>query len=306
MHTMQISLFGRLEVECQGRIVSGLEAHKVQELLCYLVIYKEHFHSREKLASHLWADKTTSQAKRNLRQVIYQLQSALPDSCDLLLVEPEWIGLNPAARYWVDVAVFEQQYLALQEVRGDELTDQQAAQLHQSVELYRGELLEGWYQDWCIYERERFQTMYLSILDRLLAHAEASYDYEHGLIYGLQILRYDRAHERTYQRLMRLYYQAGDRSRALKQYNACVAALADELDVAPSEATIALYQEICTDRLGPVLPVYCPCPATMDRHPGVVPKGREYLSDIQTTLQKLQKQIENYLRITSSTLPGGE
>jgi two-component SAPR family response regulator len=90
------------------------------------------------------------------------------------------------------------------------------------VALYHGDLLEDWFQDWCLYERERLQNIYLAALDKLMDYCEASRDYDAGLAYGTRILRHDLARERTHRRLMRLYYLAGDRTSALRQYDRCV------------------------------------------------------------------------------------
>jgi DNA-binding SARP family transcriptional activator len=115
------------------------------------------------------------------------------------------------------------------------------------VALYKGELLEGWYQDWCLFERERFQNMYLTMLDKLLAYATANGDYEAGEVYGTTILSYDRASELTYRRLMKLRYDAGDRTGALRQYQRCVRALREELGVKPERRTRDLYEQIKSD-----------------------------------------------------------
>jgi DNA-binding SARP family transcriptional activator len=46
---------------------------------------------------------------------------------------------------------------------------------------------------------------------------------------------------------MRAYYMAGDRTMALRQYERCAAALAEELGVAPSTQTLMLYEQRKTD-----------------------------------------------------------
>lgn len=59
------------------------------------------------------------------------------------------------------------------------------------------------------------------------ADSEAQHLFTEGLADGAQILRYDRAREQTDRQLMRLHYQAGDRTAAIYQYKACVKALED-------------------------------------------------------------------------------
>src|SRR5207249_3587633 len=117
-----------------------------------------------------------------------------------------------------------------------------------AIELYRGDLLEDCYQSWCLYERQRLQHLYLTMLDKLICYSEANYEYEAGLDYGMRILQYDRAHESTHRRLMRLYYLAGDRTGALRQFGRCVIALKEELDVLPAEPTMSLYKQIRENR----------------------------------------------------------
>jgi DNA-binding SARP family transcriptional activator len=103
--------------------------------------------------------------------------------------------------------------------------------------------------DWCFYERERLRQIILTLLDKLMTYSEARAEYEAGLYYGLQILRFDRASERTHRRMMRMHYLSGDRSAALQQYQRCVAVLSEELLVAPSKSTEELHRKIQADTL---------------------------------------------------------
>jgi DNA-binding SARP family transcriptional activator len=121
--------------------------------------------------------------------------------------------------------------------------------IQQAVELYRGDLLEGWYMEWCLLERERLQSMYLQLLDKLASYYEASGEYESGLLCGARALRCDRAREHTHHMLMRLHYLAGDRTGALRQFDRCMAALREGLGVSPSERTLELYRQIQAEEL---------------------------------------------------------
>ena len=251
---LSIRLFGSFAVQRDGQYLPGLEAHKVQELLAYLLIHRGRPHPRETLAALLWGESTTAQSKKWLRQALWQLQSALdaakpPGSEGALLTGPDLIQFNTRSDVWLDVTDFEHAFALSQGVAGEALDDMIAGCLRDAAALYRGDLLEGWYADWCLFERERLQNAYLMMLDKLMAHCETCCDYEVGIDYGMRILRCNRARERTYQRLMRLYYLAGDRATALRQYERCVAALVEELSVRPSARTTALYDQIRADRL---------------------------------------------------------
>jgi DNA-binding SARP family transcriptional activator len=259
MSSLTVYLFGKLQVQRGGQVLADLGSHKVQELFAYLLLHRSRYHSREALADLLWGDSTTAQSKRYLRNALWQLHSVLDsgagaESDSMLLADPRWIRLNPEADLWLDVAEFERAFALVQGVPGHEMDAQSVQTMEDAGQLYRGDLLEGWYQDWCLFERERLQSMYLSMLEKLMAHCETHGKYEDGLAYGTHVLRYDVAHERTHRRLMRLHYLAGNRTAALRQYQRCAAALREELDVDPTERTVALYEQIRSDRLvGPGL-----------------------------------------------------
>lgn len=254
MADLEVFLFGRFRVRCGQRLLTDLEAYKTQELFCYLLLHRQRPHSRETLSDLLWPDIVAPQSKRYLRKALWQIQATFQVQtdfldCRILQAEPEWVQLNPDIDLWLDVTVFERAFELVRGRQGRELDMQCIQTLEGAVGLYRGDLLEGCYQDWCIYERERLEYMYLAMLDKLMDHCEACQEYEAGLAYGNTILRYDRARERTHRRLMRLHYLARDRTSALRQYELCVAALEEELGVGPARQTTILYEQIRADHL---------------------------------------------------------
>lgn len=249
---VSFTMFGRFAVRCGSADVTQLEGRKVQELLSYLLLNRTKPHRREIVADALWGRGDTTQSRKYLRQALWELHGVLGGGDgrigdDLLLIDPGWIQVNPDANLWLDVAEVESAFDAARGTRGEDLDADLAATLDRAIGLYRGDLLEGWYQDWCLFERERLKAMYVMTAEKLLAYHESHRRFDEGFACGERILRHDRAHERTHWRLMRLRYLAGDRTGAMRQYAACVAALREELDVAPSERTSALYELIRAD-----------------------------------------------------------
>lgn len=253
MTQLRISLFGKFHCEIDSECVSGIGGRKAQVLLSYLALSPVKMHHRDVLCTAIWGDLSEQQARKGLRQALWLLQSALPangSQHEYIFVDGDWIGLNKHADVWIDTNVLETTYGHFHNVSEVIFGPTEAEQIWSTVLLYKGDLLEGNYYDWCIHERERFQFIYLSLLDRLLSYYELNDDYENGLNCGMQILRHDRARESTHRRLIRLHYIFGHRTRALHQYAACVAALREELGVEPGKSTQQLYAQICDDRRG--------------------------------------------------------
>jgi DNA-binding SARP family transcriptional activator len=272
--------------------VHGIEARKVQELLIYLLLHRAHPCTREFLATLMWGERNDAQAKKYLRQALWQLQSALEAACHptipLLNVDTEWIEVNQSASIWLDIDRFEHVYTTTCQLEGRVLTPSQVNALCEAIALYQGDLLDGWYQDWCIFERERFQQMYLTMLDKLIVYAEHIRDIAMGIHYCELALRSDPARECVHRRLMRLYHQAGNRSAALRQYETCAEVLQRELDVEPAKSTVFLYDQIRNDQ---------PFAAELDKpSPAFFVSDRNELSAVLSHLNQIEAVLTQSLQ----------
>ena len=251
---LQVNLFMDFSLAQDGETLSILRAKKVRELLAYLLLNSGRPHRRQFLMTLLWEDSDESKAQKYLRQALWQLQSELSphmanEENKPLNLDSDWVQIQPQVGIWCDALEFLNTFRSLQGIAGQLLTADQVRTLQAAVALYRGDLLEGWYQDWCLIEREYLQNSYLIMLEKLMDNCETRGMFELGLEYGTFALKQDAARERTHRRLMRLYALLGDRSSALRQYERCVAALKKELDVSPAQSTRSLYDMIKRDEL---------------------------------------------------------
>jgi DNA-binding SARP family transcriptional activator len=297
-------------VEYDGEPLEGLETSKVQELLSYLLIHRNRPRPREALAALLWEDAATEKSRKYLRQTLWHLQSALKSQDAaagdrILLVEENWVQLNTNSEIWLDVAVIDEAFAALKDKPGWELSAAEKNQMEAAVQVYAGELLEGFYQDWCLFERERLQNIFLTMLYKLMSHCEEHHEYEAGQVFGTRILHYDRASERTHRRLMHLQYMAGDRTAALRQYYRCVSALDEDLGVKPDKRTVALYEKIRSGELErPTESVQSPVSQTKPAAP-VLTEVVERLEDLQLTLANVRQAVVRDIKNIQTSLRNG-
>jgi DNA-binding SARP family transcriptional activator len=307
MASLKVHLFGRFHATYEDRSMEAFDASKVQELLCYLLLNRKS-HAREHLAGVLWADSSTAHAKKYLRQALWQLQVILEANLGALghrvaLVEADWIRLNPALDLWLDVAVFERAFAMMHEAGTHDLSESTAQLVQQAIDLYRGDLLEGFYEDWCLYERERLQTMYLAMLDRLIRYSESHKEYDRGLFYAATALRYEPASERTHRQIMRLHHCAGDRSAALRQYDRCVSSLRTEFGVQPTSRTVELLKRIQADDVDPLSGTNA-TKASTDTADVLLPEVLEHLKEFRATLSVVQRKVQRDIRNVEVALTG--
>lgn len=302
MSLLRVRLFGAFEASVNKQPLHRLNG-KARELFCYLLLDRGQSHSRERLAAALWDGVSALRSKKYLRQALWRLHAALsfpPKSSlkGLLRIASECVCLESSG-LWLDVAVFEQAFAAAS--RGGELTEPVFERLPQAVRLYRGDLLQGYSQAWCLNERERLQSMYLTMLGQLMGRCEAHREYEAGLGYGNAVLRCDPADERAHQRMMRLRYLAGDRTGALRQYARCVKALKDELGVAPTVETSQLYHHIRAGSLASVSIASATSPAR-PAAPLARPDALVNLIErLRTMLSEAENELRNRERATART-----
>lgn len=282
---LHVSLLGSFCIQSDNQTIIAFKQQKVQELFCFLLLHRKQPHTREFLANVLWENASETQSKPYLRKCLWQLQSTteLESLPPLLLVESEWIQINPEVEIWVDTEILTATFLNCQGIPGKDLNANQIEALQNTVELYRGDLVKGCFADWCIFERERFQRLYLILLDKLLDHAVVLGDFEHGIVYGNQILRFDFAHERTHRQLMRLHYVAGDRTRAIRQYENCVEVLKKDLNISPTEETKMLLQIIKSDQNSLDFRVHRP---ELSQNP-----DKNWLYEITNKLDQIQSEL---------------
>ncbi|MGA7733211.1 MAG: bacterial transcriptional activator domain-containing protein [Chloroflexia bacterium] len=303
MRGFSVSLFGRFTVKRDDQPLSGIDACKLQDLLSYLLLYRNRAHSRDVLAGLLWGESPGAQAKKYLRQALWQLQSILDCSTGqsnyhLLQVEPDWVRIDSEPDLWLDVEILEHAYSLVQRIPGEQMDTAKVEIVQRAVTVYTGDLLENCYHDWCLYERERLQNIYLVMLDKLMDHCEAHGQHASGVAYGEHSLHYNRARERTHQRLMRMRYFAGDRTAALRQYERCRLALDEELGVEPSKRTTTLYEQIQRDAVDEVAPAASESYASEANTTAPVSLSEvlSHLRGFQVVLTNIQQQVQQDIR----------
>ena len=237
---LELRLLGQPQVQLDGLNLTDFRTAKVEALLYYLAVTGQ-AHSRESLVALLWGDMPETTAKRNLTQVLSLLRKRL---APFLEVTPQQLGLNPAAACWVDACVFEQ----ILEARNPTPAPDQ---LHEAVELYQGDFLQGFYvkeapdfEAWVLTERERLRDLLLRALDSLVSHYLHQADYPAGLAAAARLLALDPWREAAHRQMMLLLARSGRREAALAQYESCRQILAEELGVEPLAETTALYRRL--------------------------------------------------------------
>ncbi len=258
MSSVRISLLGTVRVTHQGLSTQNSMGHAVKALLGYLTLFRHRFHTREVLAGMFWGESSEERARNSLRTAIWRLRKVLepetiPKGTYIVTTPMGEVGFNRESNHWLDVAVFENNTKKILAKHFKTLTAEDVRSLENTLTLYSGDLLEGFYNEWALRERERLRSLYLKSQDHLLRYFSHHDAYEEGLACGRNILDLDPLREEIHREMMRLYYRSGQRAMALQQYENCRKILKTDLGVSPMVETRILYsqffKETCHDRI---------------------------------------------------------
>jgi len=251
-NTAELRLFGALDVVEHGVVRPFAAGRKAPQVLAYLALAHARSVTREQLAGILWPDCDERTARGYLRRSLYELSIArLPRREPWIAVRGESLGWNHACDVSVDVARFERA------ATPGEMAD--------SIGWYRGDLLDGWYDDWVVARREELRRTLLGRLSELVRRRTREGDVRGALSFAERLLRVEPFDEETVRAAMALQRQIGDRAGALGRYESFRDALRREMQIDPMPETQALQQRIRSDE---ALAVPAPRPA------GGIPRGR--------------------------------
>ncbi|MGH7564006.1 MAG: BTAD domain-containing putative transcriptional regulator [Gemmatimonadota bacterium] len=218
-------------------ITSLLTGPKRIALLTYLALASPRgFHRRDTLLALLWPDLDQPHARASLRNLLYQIRQAAGSDVIDTRGDDE-IGLVKDA-LWCDVVAFEEEL--------------KAGRLSEALELYRGDLLEGFFvrdasaefELWLESERARLRRRAAEAAGARMEEAARAGGTAEAIRWARRAVAFDPYNESTVRRQISLLDQAGDRAGALDGYREFAERLAAEFEAEPSAETRALITRI--------------------------------------------------------------
>lgn len=249
MDELRISLFGGMRLECDAAGEIRLP-RRAQSLLAYLLVHTQKFHPREVLIDALWPNFDPESSHNCLNTTLWRLRKLLEPSVPaaaagayVLTNSAGAVGFNWESAAWVDVAALEAVATRVLAIPAEVLSAADALSLDQALELCRGDLLDGFYDDWVLRRREQVRRLQLNGIAHLVHHY-SGHQPQRAVAWADRLLEIDPLREEMHRRLMLLYLEMGQAPEALRQYERCRALLAAELGAAPMAETRALHLRI--------------------------------------------------------------
>jgi DNA-binding SARP family transcriptional activator len=208
---------------------------------------------REQIVERLWPNLSPDAAARDFKVALNALVRALeppvaasPAGSARVFYFVERDGtayrLRPEADLRLDAVEFEAHCKQGMHAAPD---DEALAALRAAFSLYAGDFLpDALYEEWTEGPRARLLTLYLRAADRLADALVARGLYDEAIEVCETILTHDNCWEHAWQLLITAWARQGNRAQARRTCARCAEVLRAELDVPPSDETLALCNEL--------------------------------------------------------------
>ena len=114
----------------------------------------------------------------------------------------------------------------------------------QAIALYRGDFMQGSYDEWVDEQRSYYQEQHLRMLESLAAVAQKMQEWPRSLDLAHRILHADPFREDIHCMIMRAHAALGNRVAVKEQYESLSRLLRKELGVEPAADTQKIYREL--------------------------------------------------------------
>lgn len=175
---------------------------------------------RAYVAGSLWLESTEERAAANLRSALWRVHRIEPR-----LIDASGSSLRLGRDVSVDLRQTEATARAL--LRGDPDVEPDVARLAR-------DLLPDWYDDWVIFERERFRQLRLRALEAVCERLTLAERLAEALEIGLLCIAGEPLRESAHRAVMRVHLADGNHAEAVRQYRLCERLFSEQLGISPS------------------------------------------------------------------------
>lgn len=244
-----VELFGGLVVRRGGTSVSRFPTRKTAALLAYLAYFGKREHPREELVELLWPESDLQGGRKSLSVALSAVRRLLgqEETAEGPLVSDRFTVRLSAKFVRTDVAAFEGLLRAGRETPPG---PDRERHLCAALDLYRGRLLPGHYEDWVTREQERLSGLLAEAVSLLNRTLERSGRPEQGVPYIQHALDLDPLREELHLELMRAYVASGQYAAVLRHFQELERLFQRELDTTPSPSVREFVEQVRKNVVG--------------------------------------------------------
>ncbi len=220
------------------------------------VVHQKTAIERKELARLLWPTSEQSKGLKSLTMILNRYPEPIK-AC--LTVTNQTVSFR-SEHVWLDLHQFEENLAYAQTILEHEKVLKKTGRtlLEQSLELYKGEFLQGFslaehdeFTGWLVQERQKFAKQAFATAAKLFLFNYNHANFEEACRFTEEMLRISPFNEDAHMALMRLKVELGDPKGAIDHFQNYQTALTKELGANPGRKITTYYQELYNPILVP-------------------------------------------------------
>ncbi|MDQ3135169.1 MAG: bacterial transcriptional activator domain-containing protein, partial [Acidobacteriota bacterium] len=215
---------------------------------CFIASRRHRRASKDTIFDTFWGEADFDVVEKNFHPTVSHIRKALnskqPIKQNFLLYRDGDYLLNQEYSYSIDTEEFDHLVTTAEAARRAGKQDEYINLYEQAVALYRGNFMQGCYDEWAEEQRAYYREQYLRMLEMLAKVAVKATDWPRVLQLGQEILKDDAFREDVHCMIMQAHAALGNRVAVKDQYESLRRLLRKELGVEPAAETHKVLRQL--------------------------------------------------------------
>ncbi|MFN2500814.1 MAG: tetratricopeptide repeat protein [Pyrinomonadaceae bacterium] len=221
---------------------------RARDIFCYIATRKHRRVPKEVLIEAFWGDEDLQSIEKNFHPTISHIRKALNSrqsfKQNFVVFRDGAYQLNPEYTYSIDVEKFTDLIAAAEVAKRDSDGENLRANLEGAYSVYRGDFMEGTYEDWAEEQRHFYRDQYLRILNGLAKLSVLDKRWSDALKYANEVLAIDPYREDLHRLAMKVLAAQSKTSAVKNHFKNMEELLKNELGIEPSPETRRVFSEL--------------------------------------------------------------
>ena len=221
---------------------------RARDIFCYIATRKHRRVAKDILIDEFWKDEDLASIEKNFHPTISHIRKALnsrqPLKQNFIVFRDGAYQLNPEYSYFIDSEEFASFITEAEKAKRDKDDAGLRKNLESAYALYRGDFMDGSYEDWAENDRLHYREQLSRVLNGLAKLSVAEKRWTDALKYAAEILAIDPYREDLHRLTMKVLGAQSKPAAVKKHYDQMQQLLKDELGLAPSAETRKLFKEL--------------------------------------------------------------
>lgn len=221
---------------------------RARDIFCFIATSKHRRVAKDVLVDTFWPDEDIASVEKNFHPTISHIRKALnsrqPFKQNFLIFRDGAYQLNPETSFSIDAEEFELAIAEAENAKREKDTERLREHLEAAHALYRGEFMEGVYEDWAEERRIFYTEQKGRVIAALAKLAFSEKKWARTLQLAGDLLRDDPYREDMHRLVLKTLAAQGKRAAVKERFDEITELLKRDLGIAPSAETRRLYDQL--------------------------------------------------------------